>query len=114
MRFLLLTFLISITLYAQNYMAKIEPIQSYNIFAQSSGEIIWLDTNNEHSLLNGTLLRIDKELETIKRNTYVEQRKIYSQQLSIKQGAYSKAKRIKAKSLTELNVLHMIVLDLKF
>ncbi|KIM11837.1 MAG: hypothetical protein KU37_02985 [Sulfuricurvum sp. PC08-66] len=98
-------------LLAKSYMGQIEPIQSYNLFAQASGEIVALDTDIEHTLYTGTLLNIDATLEKARLARYQEQLALYQSQYALRQAMYKKAKDIAGKSQTEKDVLELSMLD---
>ena len=50
-------------LFAQTYMAKVEPYNELTIYAQSSGKVIFLDKNDETKTVNKKLIQIDDSLE---------------------------------------------------
>ena len=48
--------LVPIFLFANNYIAKIEPKDEFSIYANTSGEIVFLDKNKEMSFVNGIIV----------------------------------------------------------
>jgi len=114
MRQLVLMTLLFSSLLAKVYMGKIEPIQSYNIFSQTSGEIIFIDTDKEHSVVNGTLLKIDASIEKIQQDAYLKQQKNYKRQMKIKYNEYKKVKNMTAINQVDKDALRISILDLEY
>ena len=114
MKSMLIVLLLSSSLLAQSYMGKIEPVQSYTIFAQTNGEIVELDANKEHSIIDGVLLRIDDTLEKVRKSSYEEQMQNYERQLYIKNLEYRKIKDIKAMNDVEKDNLRLSILDIRY
>ena len=64
--FLLVPFFI----FANNYIAKIEPKDEFSIYANTNGEITFLDKTKEMSMVNGVIVKIDNILEKENLNLY--------------------------------------------
>ena len=62
--------LLPIFLFANNYIAKIEPKDEFSIYANTNGEITFLDKTKEMSMVNGVIVRIDNILEKENLNLY--------------------------------------------
>lgn len=105
--------LLPIFLLANNYMAKIEPNEEFSIYANTSGEITYLDKNKEMSLVNGVIVKIDNNLEKENLKLYENQLKLYNEKLTILQNYYTKFKNITGKSDYEKDEKYMEIIDLK-
>ncbi|BAK72729.1 hypothetical protein [Arcobacter sp. L] len=105
--------LLPIFLFANNYIAKIEPKEEFSIYASTSGEIIYLDKNKEMNFVNGVIIKIDNTLEKENLNLYQIQLKLYNEKLTILQNYYNKFKNITGKSDYEKDEKYMEIIELK-
>jgi len=109
----LLLVLTPLMLFAQSYMAKIEPYKTYTIYAQSSGEIVQLDTDDETKTVTKTLVKIDDSLEKKQLAIYQKQLKLYLQKLHILEKSYEKYIKIKGKSQSDKDDKLYEIIELK-
>ncbi len=107
--FLLMPFL----LHAQTYMAKIEPIQTYTLMAQTSGQIIELDKNDESKVVNKRLIKLDDNLDKSTLNLYKKQEKLQEDKIKILQDNYDKFSKLKSKSKSEKDIKKISLLEAK-
>lgn len=115
MRYLVFLLFSSVLLFAnKSYMATIQPVQTYTLFAQASGVITKLDNRVEHTVYKGELLTIDDSLEHIQLEAFKSQLDIYTTQLDIRNSLYEKAKTITGKSQTQIDELHLSALDMRY
>ena len=100
-------------IYAQTYMAKIEPIEKLTIYSQTSGQIIKLDKNDETKVVNKTLIKLDDKLEMQKLSIYKKQLSLYKEKLTLLNSNYIKFKSIHGKSDYEKDEKYYEVINLK-
>lgn len=98
MKKITLLLLAPVMIFAKTYMAKIEPFDSFSIYAQKAGEIIYLDKNDENKVLNKKIVQIDDSLDKITLKNYQEQLSLYEKEYKIKKSNYEKFKTIRGKS----------------
>lgn len=111
MKYILLLF--PIFLFSNSYIGKIEPKEEFSIFANTSGEITYLDKNKEMRIINDIIVKIDSELEKENIKLYESQLKLLNEKLVILQNYYSKFKNITGKSDYEKDEKYMEIIDLK-
>lgn len=107
--FLLLPFV----LFAQTYMAKIQPYEKYTLYAQTSGEVAYVDKNDETKIVSKVLIKLDDSLEKNKLKFYKEQLNFYNEKLKLFEKNYKKFLKISGKSQYEKDEKYYDVLDLK-
>lgn len=105
--------LLPIFLFANNYIAKIEPKDEFSIYANTNGEITFLDKTKEMSMVNGVIVRIDNILEKENLNLYQTQLKLLNEKLVILENYYNKYKTITGKSDYEKDEKYMQIIELK-
>lgn len=105
--------LLPIFLFANNYIAKIEPKDELSIYANTNGEITFLDKTKEMSMVNGVIVRIDNILEKENLNLYQTQLKLLNEKLVILENYYNKYKTITGKSDYEKDEKYMQIIELK-
>ena len=105
--------LLPIFLFANNYIAKIEPKDEFSIYANTNGEITFLDKTKEMSMVNGVIVRIDNALEKENLNLYQTQLKFLNEKLVILENYYNKYKTITGKSDYEKDEKYMQIIELK-
>ncbi len=105
--------LLPIFLFANNYIAKIEPKDEFSIYANTNGEITFLDKTKEMSMVNGVIVKIDNVLEKENLNLYQTQLKLLNEKLVILENYYNKYKTITGKSDYEKDEKYMQIIELK-
>lgn len=113
MKKITLLLLAPIMIFAKSYMAKIEPFDEFNIYAQKAGEIVYLDKNDENKVLSKKIIQIDNALDTTKLKNYQEQLNLYEKEYEIKNRNYEKFKTIRGKSAFDKDDRFIEVLNLK-
>lgn len=106
-------FTLPILLNAQVYMAKIEPFASFSIEAQTSGQIVTLDINDEMRVVDKTLIKLDDSLDKKTLSLYKEQLKFQEKKLEISTDNYNKFIKISGKSQNEKDTKFINLLDIK-
>jgi len=85
-------------LFAQTYMAKIEPYDTFTIYSQTAGQIIKLDKSDETKVINKTIINLDSNLEKEQLSIYNKQLDLYLKKLNILENSYKKYITITGKS----------------
>lgn len=88
-------------MFAQTYMSKIEPYDTFTIYAQSAGTIVTLDKNDETKVVNKTIIKLDSALEKQELSIYNKQLALYKKKLSILNASYKKYINIRGKSQSD-------------
>ncbi|MGB3750456.1 MAG: hypothetical protein WA945_02720, partial [Arcobacteraceae bacterium] len=101
MKKFVLLLLTPLLLSAQSYMAKVEPYESYTLYAQSAGEIVQLDKNDETKVINKVVIKLDDSLEKKQLAIYEKQLALYMKKLNILENSYEKYIQIKGKSQSD-------------
>lgn len=109
----ILFILTPILIYAQTYMAKIEPYEEFTIYSQTSGQIVYLDKNDETKTLSKTLIKLDDSLEKSKLKIYNKQLEIYNEKLKILEENYKNFLKISGKSKSDKDDEYYTILELK-
>ncbi len=99
--------------YAQSYMAKIEPYEEFTIYSQTSGQIVQLNKDDETQVINGSLIKLDDSLEQKHLKLYKNQLSLYNEKLKILESNYQKFLGIRGKSQSEKDEKYYDVIDLK-
>lgn len=105
--------LLPIFLFANHYIAKVEPKNQFSIFANTNGEITFLAKNKEMSIVNEVIVRIDDALEKENLKLYTAQLELYKEKLAILENYFEKYKTIKGKSSYEQDEKYMEIIELK-
>lgn len=100
-------------LYAQSYMAKVQPYDSFTIYAQAAGQIVKLDKNDETKVVNKTLIKIDTSLEEKELAIYNKQLALYNKKLKILENSYKKYVTIRGKSQSDKDDKLYVIIELQ-
>ena len=100
-------------LFAQTYMAKVEPYDSFTIYAQASGQIVKLDKSDETKVVNKTLIKLDTSLEKKELAIYNKQLGLYNKKLKILENSYKKYVTIRGKSQAEKDDKLYVIIELQ-
>jgi len=96
--FILLT---PLMVFAQSYMAKIQPYEEFTIYSQSSGKIATLDKSDETKIVNKMIIELDTSLEKKELAIYTKQLELYTKKLQIQEKNYKSYLNIRGKSQSE-------------
>lgn len=102
-----------ILIFAQSYMAKIEPYEESTVYAQASGQIVILDKNDETKIVKKEFIKIDDSLERQQLSLYQNQLSLYNEKLKIAQNNYDKFITLKGKSQVDKDDKYDSLLDMK-
>lgn len=106
-------FITPLAVFAQTYMAKVEPYEKFTLYSQSSGKIVKLDSSNETKTVTGVLIKLDTALEEAKLKLYKGQLELYNKKLSMLEENYNKYRKIKGKSKVEIDEKYYEIIDMK-
>jgi len=97
----ILVLLTPLMVFAQSYMAKLEPYEKYTIYSQASGQVVYLDKKDETKIVNKTIIKLDDSLEQKQLSIYQKQLNLYLKKLEILEKSYQKYIKIKGKSQSD-------------
>ncbi len=109
----ILIILIPMIAFAQTYMAKVQPYDTFTIYAQASGQIVKLDKNDETKVVNKTLIKLDTSLEKKELSIYNKQLSLYNKKLKILENSYKKYITIRGKSQSEKDDKLYVLIELQ-
>lgn len=100
-------------MYGQTYMAKIEPFETFTVYAQTNGKITYLDKKDETKIVDKTIIKLDDTLEQNELISYKKQLEFYEEKLRILTKNYERFIQITGKSAFEKDEKYYSILDLK-
>lgn len=105
----------TVGLYASEYYAKLEPIESYKIKAAVSGKVKYVNEKVEGQSVtsNTTIVKIDKKINEIDLKANQDKLKIIEQIIDIEKTNYKKLLKISTKSDFEKDTQKVKVLNLE-
>jgi len=109
----ILVLLTPLMVFAQSYMAKIEPYEKYTIYSQTSGQVVYLDKKDETKIVDKTIIKLDDSLEQKQLSIYQKQLNLYLKKLEILEKSYQKYIKIKGKSQSDKDDKLYEVIELK-
>lgn len=111
---LIITLFISST-FAQEYYAKLEPIESYQIKAATSGKVVYVNEDMEGKIVSKdtVLVRLDKKVNEIDLRTSQDKLKLTQEIIDIENSNYKKLLKISTKSDFEKDTQKVKVLNLE-
>ena len=99
--------------FAQSYMAKVQPYDSFTIYSQTSGQIVELNKNDETKVVNKTIIKLDDSLEKQELSIYKKQLNLYNRKLKILNNNYKKYIGIKGKSQSDKDDKLYVLIELQ-
>lgn len=109
----ILLLLFPVLIFAQTYMAKIEPYEEFTLYSQTSGKIIKLDKKDETKIVTKLLIKLDDSLEQTQLKLYENQLSLYMEKLKILEKSYKRFIQIKGKSQADKEDKYYELLELK-
>jgi len=110
---MLIICLITLSLYAGVYKAKVQPYETITLSSEVSGKIVFLNQADELKSLNKKVIVIDHKLESLQLQNTKEKLNILNELISIKQNQYNRIKNLKGQSLTVKQRYKSELLNLK-
>jgi len=93
----LLILITPLIVFAQTYMAKVEPYDTFTIYSQAAGQIVQLDKSDETKVVNKTLIKQDTSYKKLK----------------ILENSYKKYVTIRGKSQSEKDDKLYVIIELQ-
>lgn len=109
----LITTLLATLLSAKEYKTVVEPYDSFTLYAQSAGDIVYLDRNDEAKTLNKVIIKIDSQLERDKLEIYKEKLTLLKKELALKKSIFKNISSIEGKSQLEKDSKEIEVIELE-
>ncbi len=109
----ILTLILPAIVFAQTYMAKVEPYEEFTIYSQTSGQVVKLDKADETKIVSKVLIKLDDTLEKSKLNIYENQLSLYRKKLSLLEQNYKNFIKISGKSKSDKDTKYYEILELK-
>ena len=99
--------------FAQSYMAKVQPYDSFTIYSQTAGQIVKLDKKDETKVVNKVIIKQDTSLEEKELSIYKKQLSLYNKKLNILNNSYKKYVTIRGKSQAEKDDKLYVIIELQ-
>lgn len=107
-------FIMAYSLFAIEYYAKIEPIESYIVKSAVSGKVLYVNEEIEGKKAhNSTIIQIDDYVNKVELTQTKNKLKILNEMLKLEDNNYSRLKRVSSKSAFEKDTQKIKVLNLK-
>lgn len=114
MKILLVSLLFISSVFASEYYAKLEPVQSYKIKASVSGKIVFTNEKIEGSKSNNSVIvEIDSKINKIDLEQSRNKLKYINQMINIENNNYTRLKRVSSKSAFEKDSQKLKVVNLQ-
>lgn len=114
MRILLVCLLSVSAMFAQEFYAKLEPIESYMVKAAVSGKVIYSNEKVEGSnAKNSTIIQLDSTVNKIDLTQSRNKLKFINQMINIEDNNYKRLNRVSSKSAFEKDAQKLKVINLQ-
>jgi len=114
MRILLVCLLSVSAMFAQEFYAKLEPIESYMVKAAVSGKVIYSNEKVEGSYAkNSTIIQLDSTVNKIDLTQSRNKLKFINQMINIEDNNYKRLNRVSSKSAFEKDAQKLKVINLQ-
>jgi hypothetical protein len=114
MKIILFCLLIINSVFASEYYAKLEPIDSFNIKASVSGKIIFTNEKIEGmKAKNSLIVEVDSKINQIELKQYRNKLKLVNDMITIENNNYSRLSKVSSKSAFEKDNQKVKVINLK-
>lgn len=114
MRYILLSAFLINSLFAMEYYAKLEPVNSYIIKSSVNGKVIF--TNDEiegKQASNSIIVKIDSSVNSLELKYSLEKLSVYNQMIKIEEDNYKRLSKISSRSVYEKDNQKIKALNLK-
>jgi len=114
MRILLVCLFSISAVFAQEFYAKLEPIESYMVKAAVSGKVIYSNKNVEGTKAkNSTIVQLDSKVNKIDLEQSRNKLKLINQMINIEDNNYKRLNRVSSKSAFEKDAQKLKVINLQ-
>ena len=114
MRIFIFCFILVNSLFAGEYYAKLEPIESYKVKASVSGKVIYSNSKIEgFTAKNSTIIELDSKVNKIDLSQSRNKLKFINEMITIENNNYNRLKRVSSKSVFEKDTQKLKTINLK-
>ncbi len=114
MRIISIVILLNLSIFANEYFAKLQPLETYSVKAAVSGQVIYVnDSIKGLKAKNTTIIKLDSKVDKVELNQTRNKIKTYKQIIKIEKGTLKKFQRIKSKSQVDKDNQKIKVLNLE-
>lgn len=114
MRVVLFCFLFINTVFANEYYAKLEPIESYQIKAAVSGKVVFSNTKIEGDYANNSMIiELDSKVNAIDLEQSRNKLKYINEMINIEDNNYKRLSKVSSKSVFEKDAQKLKVVNLQ-
>ncbi len=114
MKILQFLLLFTAVVFADEFYAKLEPINTYVVKSSTSGEVIYANENIEGKTANNTtIVKVDAKVNRIDLDGSLKKLKIINNMIAIENANYKKLKNVSTKSAFEKDAQRIKVLNLQ-
>ena len=108
-------FILTITsIFANEYYAKLEPVESYQVKSAVSGKVVFSNTKIEGMKANNsTIIELDSAVNKIELEQSINKLKFINQMLKIEQNNYDRLTQVSSKSAFEKDTQKLKVINLE-
>lgn len=108
-------FIFTITsIFANEYYAKLEPVESYQVKSAVSGKVIFSNTKIEGTKANNsTIIELDSTINKIELEQLINKLKFINEMLKIEQNNYDRLAQVSSKSEFEKDIQKLKVINLE-
>ena len=114
MRIFIFCFILINTLFASEYYAKLEPIESYKVKAAVSGKVVFSNTKIEGSKAkNSTIIELDSKVNKMDLSQSRNKLKFINEMIAIENNNYNRLNKVSSKSAFEKDTQKLKTINLK-
>jgi len=114
MKILILCFILFNAVFAAEYYAKLEPIESYKVKAAVAGKVIFSNTDIEgFNANNSTIIELDSTVNQMDLQQSRSKLKFIDEMITIETNNYNRLKKVSSKSAFEKDTQKLKVINLK-
>lgn len=114
MRLVLISIFLTVSVFASEYYAKLEPVQSYKIKSSVSGKVVYTNEEIEGKEANNSLIvQIDSNIDKIDLEQSKNKLSFINEMINIEQKNYDRLSRISSKPAFEKDSQKLKVVNLK-
>ena len=106
--------ILNLSIWANEYFSKAQPLETYNIKSAVSGKIIYINDSIKGSkATNATIVKIDSKVDKVELKQTKNKIKRYKEIIKIEKGTLKKFEKIKSKSQVDKDNQKIKVLNIE-
>ena len=114
MKIVILCFILINTIFASEYYAKLEPIESYKVKAAVAGKVVFSNTKIEgFKAKNTKIIELDSKVNQMDLQQSRNKLKFINEMITIENNNYNRLKKVSSKSAFEKDTQKLKVINLK-